>query len=83
MILPDSSSLAQYHLSPTAARLIDEAIDGLSNEFALFLSRGLVDSNQFVTLALCQVYLRLYHATPPMLYTSVLYIALISWQEQL
>ena len=43
-----------------SARMIDEAIDGLSDEPALFLPRDLVDSNRFITLVLCQVYPRSY-----------------------
>jgi hypothetical protein len=79
---PDSRSLAQYRLPSTLACLIDEPIDGLSNELALFLPRGLGDSSQFVTLALCQVYLRSYHVAPPILYTLILYIILIPCQSQ-
>jgi hypothetical protein len=60
--------------------LIDKAIDGLSNKLALLLPRGLGYSRQFITLALGQVNLRSYHATPPALYTSALYITLISLQ---
>ena len=41
----------------------DEAINGLPNHLALFLPCSHGDTGQFVTLALCQIYLRSYHAT--------------------
>jgi hypothetical protein len=55
------------------ARLINEAIDGHSDELALFLPLDFGDSSQLVTLALRQVYLRSYHTTSSTVYINIIH----------
>ena len=55
MVSPDPGRLVQYRFPARAARLLNEAVDGFTNELALPLAFVPGDSGKFVVLVFRQV----------------------------